>query len=185
MIYASLKPVPRWRNRWVVPGYFAIALATGAPPVAAVTAAFGAAGPALPLLAALACVAAGLLKWLYWREIDAERPIATAETATGLGRFGRVRLLEAPHTEDNYLLQEMAFRIGRKHAERLRRIALGVGFGVPALLAAIAAFLPPAAQVVLLVLASVAALAGAFVERWLFFAEAKHAVTLYYGASEI
>ena len=29
-------------------------------------------------------------------------------------------------------------------------------------------------------LAALSALAGAFVERWLFFAEAKHLVTLYY-----
>jgi DMSO reductase anchor subunit len=30
-------------------------------------------------------------------------------------------------------------------------------------------------------LAAISALAGVAVERWLFFAEAKHAVTLYYG----
>jgi DMSO reductase anchor subunit len=30
-------------------------------------------------------------------------------------------------------------------------------------------------------LAALTAMAGVLVERWLFFAEAKHAVTLYYG----
>ncbi len=32
-------------------------------------------------------------------------------------------------------------------------------------------------------LAAVSATAGVLVERWLFFAEAKHVVTLYYGAT--
>jgi len=33
-------------------------------------------------------------------------------------------------------------------------------------------------------LAALSAGAGVLIERWLFFAEAKHAVTLYYGAGE-
>ena len=37
----------------------------------------------------------------------------------------------------------------------------------------------------LLSLAAASALIGTFVERWLFFAEAKHSVTLYYGAAEV
>jgi len=35
------------------------------------------------------------------------------------------------------------------------------------------------------VLAALAAMAGVLVERWLFFAEARHTVTLYYGATEV
>ena len=55
-------------------------------------------------------------------------PVSTAESATGLGDLGRVRLLEAPHSESNYLMQEMGYRIARKHADKLRRIALLAGF---------------------------------------------------------
>lgn len=186
MIYASLKPVPRWRNRWVVPGYFAMSVSTGALLFAAIAAAFGLIGPALPLIAALAAVAAGAVKWIYWREIDAAPAAATAETATGLGKFGRVRLLEAPHTEENYLMKEMGYRIARKHAAKLRMIALVVGFGVPALIALVAVAIDGAGlRTVLLSLAAASALVGTFVERWLFFAEAKHSVTLYYGAAEV
>ena len=29
MIYASLRPIPRWNNRWVVPVYLALAMASG------------------------------------------------------------------------------------------------------------------------------------------------------------
>ena len=41
-------------------------------------------------------------------------------------------MLEAPHTEENYLLKEMGFRVARKHRKRLRRIARLAGFAVPA-----------------------------------------------------
>jgi sulfite dehydrogenase (quinone) subunit SoeC len=44
-----------------------------------------------------------------WRGSD-------AGTATGLGRLGRVRLLEPPHSGRNYLLREMVHEVGRKHA---------------------------------------------------------------------
>ena len=78
----------------------------------------------------------------------------------------------------------MGFAIARKHAVKLRRAALGAGFVAPP---------PPhprsppsspapiAALAALLALAS--ATAGVLLERWLFFAEAKHTVMLYYGAS--
>ena len=186
MIYGSLKPVPRWRNRWVVPGYFAMSVSTGALLFAAIAAAFGLIGPALPVMAALAALAAGAVKWVYWREIDAAPAAATAETATGLGKFGRVRLLEAPHTEENYLMKEMGYRIARKHAAKLRMIALVVGFGAPAVIALVALAIDAAGlRAMLLSLAAASALVGTFVERWLFFAEAKHSVTLYYGAAEV
>jgi DMSO reductase anchor subunit len=39
--------------------------------------------------------------------------------------------------------------------------------------------------VALAFLAALSAMAGVLVERWLFFAQARHAVTLYYGSSEV
>src|SRR5690606_35702455 len=187
MIYASLKPIPRWRNRWVIPGYFALALATGLLLLAVVAPARGLDGSALPLAAALATLVAGVLKLAYWREIDAAPAAVTAEQATGLGRFGSVRLLEAPHMEENYLMREMGYRIARKHAARLRSIALVLAFGLPTLAALAAAGLAGNgfAQSVLMLTGAVLAIAGVLIERWLFFAEAKHAVTLYYGASGV
>lgn len=102
-------------------------------------------------------------------------------SATGLGKPGLVRLLDGPHTETNYLMQEMGYRIARKHADRLRVIAAIALFAVPlALLIATLAGAPiPATFLQTLIVSS--ASAGILVERWLFFAEAKHTVTLYYG----
>jgi DMSO reductase anchor subunit len=123
-------------------------------------------------------VAGLVIKILYWRSIDTAPARSTAETATGLGGIGRVRLLESPHTQDNYLLREMGYRVARKHAWRLRRIALSFGFFVPFVLAGLtAAFTGKLAT-----WTALAAGLGVLVERWLFFAEARHTVTLYYGA---
>ena len=91
-------------------------------------------------------------------------------------------MLAAPHTEENYLQKEMGFRIARKHAEKLRAIALVAGFGVPAILTLLAMLMPDIVAIVLLVLAVLSNAVGTLTERWLFFAEAKHTVTLYYGA---
>ena len=90
---------------------------------------------------------------------------------------------KSPHTEENYLLREMGFAIARKHAARLRRIALLVGFVIPAALLLIGIAWSGIAVVPVLVLAAVIALFGIYTERWLFFAEATHTVTLYYGGT--
>jgi DMSO reductase anchor subunit len=120
------------------------------------------------------------LKERYWRSIDATTALSTPETAIGLFGGGKVRELDRPHTGQNYLLREMGFAIARKHAHKLRRTALLLGFAAPlvlTLLASSAHRSPPLAGIL-------AVSAGVLAERWLFFAQAKHTVTLYYGALE-
>jgi sulfite dehydrogenase (quinone) subunit SoeC len=182
MIYASLKPIRQWRHPLVTPNYFALALFTGGLLFSALLHGFGKA----EALVDLAVVAAGLaalgLKLAYWRGVDGEPSRSTAETATGLGRFGKVRLFEAPHTEENYLMREMGFAIARRHAAKLRRIALLALFAAPPALLLAALALGGAAGAAAAILAVLSAAAGVLTERWLFFAEATHTVTLYYGA---
>lgn len=181
MIYASLKPVARWHDRMVPVCYLAFALATGLLLAAAVTTLLGAGSAVLIMLSAVAVMAAWLAKLVYWRRTD-PRPLAsTPEAATGLGELGKVRLLEPPHTETNYLLDEMGHRIARKHALKLRQLALLFGATLPLVLVLVGALLPPAAGGPVLLAAALSALLGILIERWLFFAEAQHTVTLYYG----
>lgn len=176
MIYASLRTIRQWRDPRVLPVYLVLALFSGAV-LAAALAGFWGAGRRAAVLA-LAFGAAGLaLKLAYWRAIDRAVPASTIESATGLGRWGRVRPLDPPHTEANYLLREMGFRIARKHAARLRRLVLAGGFALP--LALLLTGLASATALPAL-LAAIAAGGGLLVERWLFFAEATHTVTLYY-----
>lgn len=184
MIYRSLKPIPRWHNRWVVPNYLALALMSGTLWLMAVLPIFSA-RPELYGLAPAVIAIAAFLKLAYWRSIDGAAPTSTAGSATGLGALGTVRLFEAPHTSENYLLKEMGFKIARKHAAKLRRVAMGLGFGLPFLLSLVPFVVPGWPAIAAAFVAAVLGTVGVFVERWLFFAEAQHAVTLFYGRSAV
>jgi DMSO reductase anchor subunit len=183
MIYASLKPIHAWRNAWVVPGYAALALMTGALWLNALTQVWGAGALWLHALASVSVVLGLLVKEGYWRFIDTTPGSSTAESATGLGARGKVTFLDGPHTEANYLLHEMGYAIARKHSLKLRRIARLLGFVLPLLLTLLALTLDGTMAVPATLLAAVLGLLGVLIERWLFFAEAKHTVTLYYGAT--
>ena len=185
MIYRSLKPIHQWHNCWVVPNYMALGLATGALLLHAAAQAFGRPQPIVGIAALILVAIAAYLKRRYWGFIDTTKSASTPESATGLGSRGKVRFLDAPHTEENYLQQEMGFKIARKHAAKLRKIAQHAAFHLPFLLTAASLLLDGVPALAAAVFAALLGLAGTLVERWLFFAEAKHAVTLYYGASEV
>jgi DMSO reductase anchor subunit len=117
----------------------------------------------------------------YWQSIERGTTRSTLASATGLPRDKSLRPLDPPHTEENYLLKEMGYRIGRAHAGKLRRIALALGFAVPLLALALEFLLPGGTIAILIMFAgAIAATVGILIERWLFFAEATHTVTLYY-----
>lgn len=179
MIYAQLRTVQRWNTPLTVMCYLAFALAGGALLFATLQALTG--GASAGGLAMLACVlllAAWGMKHLWWRHGDNAPPLSTPETATGLGHIGAVRLFEAPHTNRNYLLTEMGYSVARRHRDKLRRIALGLGGAAPIAAALIAASAP--APAFFLAIGVLAHIVGMLTERWLFFAEAEHAVMNYY-----
>src|SRR5262245_56894228 len=131
MIYASLKPIRAWHNLWTLPGYLAMGLASGALWFTLWAEVMPAVEQPAYDFAVISLIAAAAIKLFYWYFLDGGAHAATAESATGLGSFGKVRMLTAPHTEENYLMKEMGFRIARKHAVKLRRIALFAGFVLP------------------------------------------------------
>ena len=177
MIYASLKPIPAWRHRLVPIVYLLFALVTGGLLFRALLRVPGAHVGDVPMPLVTLTVLLAMFKVLYWRDIDRAALPATRGDAVGLPQR-QVKVFERPHTEANYLTREMAFVVARKHARVLRTIAVLLFAVVPLLLTMpFPAGHGPAA---LWWVAAIAAVAGAFVERWLFFAEAKHLVTLYY-----
>ncbi len=167
MIYAQLKTVPRW-NHWTTPALFLTFALTGGAILS------GAAAAAVVL-----CVILGALEIFAYSDGDQRlaRSGTSMESATRLGRMGKVRLFEPPHTGSNYLMREMIYRVGRKHARRLRAIAVLFSAVLPAL---VLLALPVGLGTIVLAIAL--HLVGAMAARWLFFAEAEHVVGFYYGA---
>jgi DMSO reductase anchor subunit len=182
MIYASLKPIHQWHNQWVVPNYLVLALMSGCLVLDLLIRLWSARYAGIALLTLIVVLTAWWMKERYWRLIDTTSARSTVASATSLGSRGRVHMLEAPHTEENYLLKEMGFRIARKHRRQLRRIARLTGFVVPALTSAGGLLLGGVAGGIVAGLGVASAALGLVAERWLFFAEAKHTVILYYGA---
>ena len=179
MIYASLKPIRQWHNPHTAPDYMIFAVFSGAVLLAALWALWFGAAEGLAVAALIASLIAACAKFIYWRYIDTQRPLVTLASAIGLTAFGTARPLDGPHFTENYILREMGYQIARKHAAKLRRIAIGLAFLVPAILTLLAAFgVVPA---ITATAAALVALVGLLVERWLFFAEATHVSTIYYG----
>lgn len=181
MIYRSLKTIRHWHNDFTVRGYLIIAVASGGLWFLPLLAAMGKDDILATVVTTAFLLNAGWIKSRYWRAMDSEKSASDSGTATGLGDLGPVRLLEGPTTSETYVMREMGYRIGRKHSEKLRRLATIFGFVIPllALLAVLAAFPVPTLPVLLI--AALSGSVGVVIERWLFFAEAKHVATLYYG----
>lgn len=165
MIYGQLKTVPRWKSPLTPALLLAISISGGALLAGQVTAAL----ILLPI--------AAVVQVIWWVRGDTALKSSGTDmaSATGLGGIGRVRAFEAPHTGTNYLLKEFVHVVGRKHALKLRGIALVLGYAAPVVL-----LLLPFGHVLALI-AVAAHLAGIAASRWLFFAEAEHVVGLYYG----
>lgn len=165
MIYAQLKTVPRWKH-WTTPALF-LTLSIGG----------GALLSGRVTVAMILLAIAGGLQFYAWTSGDTRLAESgtNMETATGLGHIGKVRAFEPPHTGTNYLMREFIHQVGRKHAQQLRMIALGLGFVLPIIL-----LLLPFNHIFAL-LAVLSHIAGVLTLRWLFFAQAEHVVGLYYG----
>jgi DMSO reductase anchor subunit len=181
MIYASLKAVPQWQDPLVVPVYFMMGLATGGVLLTAVAGYFVGPLPALRYFTLAALTAAALMKLVYWRRIDTAPDAFTIEQATGLGRLGKVRQWEVPHTAENFVMKEMGYRVARLHADRLRRYVIAAFFLCGAAVIAQGLVAGPARAALAVLSVALAAIA-VLMERWLFFAEARHVSTVFYGA---
>ncbi len=166
MIYAQMKTIPRWNMPWTPAKFLTLSLAGGALLAGQVT------------LAVILLVISGGITAATWAIGDGAfaRSGTDMETATGLGRIGKVKAFEPPHTGTNYLLREFVHVVGRKHSQKLRIIAGTLAFVIPVFILLVLPF-----SHVLALVAILSHIAGVACARWLFFAEAEHVVGLYYG----
>ena len=120
----------------------------------------------------------------YWRAIADPTGAPTIERAIGVREgvrppgmsVAQARLFDAGHSHRTFLTDEFVFKLARDRASTLRFVAVILGFVLPALwlFSGLRGYAIAGVVVVL-------CLAGLLVERWLFFAEARHTVRLYHG----
>jgi DMSO reductase anchor subunit len=184
MIYASLKPIRQWHTRWTPVCYLLLGHWSGSLILLALAAAFGGRIAVLAWLSVLLGIGAAIAKAGYWLVATSDHAVMTLERAIGVREgvrppgvtVAQARLFDAGHSHGTFLTREFGFVLARRRATELRWIALELAFAVP-LIALIAAPGHPAISGA----AALACLAGLVVERWLFFAEARHTVRLYHG----
>ena len=183
MIYASLRTIRQWNTSLVPVNYVLLSLATGALALLPIHLFAGTGtGPVLAgLCLTLVLVAAlGKASYFFWIGQPKGPSINTATTMTR----GQVRLLEAGQSSPNFTTREFNYQAPVK---RLRRFRLGVyllGFAVPLLLVGWSWQHDSTSAILAALAALVSSLVGIAMERWLFFAEARHVVNLFYGRQQ-
>ncbi len=180
-IYASLKPIPAWHTWHTVPVYLVFATATGSAILMAISVFFGrfqaGAGNFQAFFTLISIFVVIVLKFLYWRMLRRAKGQYTMAAATGLGEG--VRQWEVPHTSTNFIMKEMGYQVARRQARRLQQLCmllLDVCF--------VLCFISPKIPWVVYVIVPLIMLA-AWMERWLFFAQAEHVVGLFYGKERV
>jgi DMSO reductase anchor subunit len=175
MIYHSLPPIPAWRIASVPAIFITLGLYSGAFLLLALSPARAYEWSAF---CALLAILPATQKLRYWRMLD-ELTLPQAQAALGLSQGSKVAAFEAPHTETNYLLREFVYQVGRTHSRRLRQLCMLSAFALaPAL--ALGVVFAPQWHTLLAWTGWLLVMAGLMIERWLFFAEARHVVERYY-----
>ena len=164
MIYAQLKTVPSWNNA-LTPAIFICAALTGGAILLTDYA-------SLVLLLVF-----GTLQISFWYIADRgfQDKETSVGTALGYNKNEEIRPFDVAHTNRNYLMNEMVYKVARKHSVKIRYISFFMAFVFPMSLILI---FPNNFSVS--VSAITIHLIGIYFSRWLFFAEAKHSVSFYY-----
>lgn len=178
MIYACLKTIRQWNTALTPANYIMLGLMLGALFLTAVSSYYMDDLSVLASVSLLIVVLAMIMKAIYYFWI-AQVTGPTINTATSFTR-GTVRLLDTGHSAGTFLTDEFGYVVSEFKTKLLRALVFVLGFIVPAVL--LGMFLFEGMSKDLLLYAAAVSLVGIGVERWLFFAEARHVVNLYHGA---
>lgn len=173
MIYASLKTIRTWNTSLVPTNYLMISFFGGSLSLLTIFAYYNLQSPILFISAVIFAVIAFMTKNTYYFCVGqpSSMPI---QSATGLS--GKTRLLCTGESSKNFLQKEFGYDVDVKFAKYLRMLSVVLAFLVPFLILIMTQF-----NFMMTAIALSVHYLGLFVERWLFFAEAKHVVNFYYG----
>lgn len=176
MIYASLKTIRQWHTALTPVNFVMLGLTLGGVIFCLMLVQQGLDAASVLSLVLLLLLLAALLKLIYFHWIG--QPAGpTINTALGFTR-ATVRLLDVGHSSDTFHNKEFGYQVARVRLQWLRVVCFLMAFLLPFLLMS-GVF--GQAGVVSLLVAALSTYAGVFIERWLFFAEARHVVNLYHG----
>ncbi|MDG1249782.1 MAG: dimethyl sulfoxide reductase anchor subunit [Gammaproteobacteria bacterium] len=180
MIYASLKTIRQWNNALTPVNYISLGLMLGGLLFSLLLSLSGDVSANLTMVASYMVVIAATIKIVYffWIGTPAGPTINTATSFTSR----TVRLLDVGHTAGTFLTDEFGYQVARDRLVALRWVAMVLGFILPSLIVWFG--LGEGDNTLMLAAAVISAFAGVAVERWLFFAEARHVVNLYHGAQQ-
>jgi DMSO reductase anchor subunit len=185
MVYAKIRYIREWNTLLTPVNFTLIGLSTGGVSLVAVYQVVGA-WPTASLLAmrlAFLTLALGFIfkAVSYWRDARIYNPV-TLKSALGVAH-NDIRLMDWGSSYAHYNTKEYVYR---KHSDirgALKLLSLAAIFAIPfGLMMLDYRPLLLGGHGVMAVASAIISVLGAFVERWLFFAEGNHMQNLYYGA---
>ena len=185
-IYSSLKAIPAWNNPLVAIIYILNSLVLGSIITFTILFYFQIKFTLLSNFIIIISSAALFIKILYWYSIK-KKSQSNISTATGLGSKEKTTFFEGPHSGKNYLTKEMINNIKKTKSIFLRLIFCILTYITPTyyILQYHYLVIDDFIISVTLIIISIFAFTGMLIERYLFFIESKHTVSLYYGNQEI
>ena len=178
MIYGCLKTIRQWNTALTPANYILLGLASGGVLLAVLLIVSGGQAGTVAWLSGTLLLLAALTKAVYYFWVKTVIG-PTINTATGFTR-ARVRLLDTGHTAGTFLTDEFGYQADPGLLRSLKVVVFVCGFALPLLFvwSLSMGYAGPGVAI----LAVISTFLGLGVERWLFFAEARHVVNLYHGA---
>jgi len=178
MIYACIRFIQEWAHPLTLVNFTLAGLSSGFLLAAAAAAVFEEAGLARVIgpAALAATLLAGALRLAALQRNAALRPVSTLQSATGI-QAPQLRQMSMGMSAGAFNTREFFHRATQAGLRRIRYASLGLGFLLPALLAAWGL---NAGGVWPWVAAVLVQVPGLMADRWLFFAQARHPQNLYY-----
>ncbi len=174
MIYACLKTIRAWNSPIVPVNYILLGLLSGVLALMVIMNYYGLLSMVLEV-AFMVLLAIGITTKIIYYFFIANLSNINLKSATGLtGK--NIKLLDNGESSDNFLTKEFGFIVRDNKILLLKFLMLTMVFIVPSILL----FTKHSFFYEILALSIINYL-GVMIERWLFFAEAKHIVNLFYG----
>lgn len=177
MIYGCLRPVRQWFEWWTAPSIITFSVMGGSLLLSPIAQVMGEPNWLIKYLPSGTVVFAWFFNVVFWDYALNMWPRPHAVQQDG---DGSAPSLEFPQTGENYLIKEAVFDAARRRTHDLRRFVHLTAFAIPLTLTLIGTATHGTVATVMALGAVISFVVGALADRWQFYAEAKHTVSVPY-----